>query len=69
MKKTFDGLVQAGDELIRAAITAIRKVRLAEASGASQEEVARLQTLADSAYEAAISYLCHAAGLGDTTIH
>jgi len=69
MKKTFNGLVQAGESLIRCALIAAQKVRAAEAAGASPEEVARLQLLADSAYEAAAGYQCHAAGLGETTIH
>ena len=69
MKKTFNGLVLAGESLIRCALTAIREVRAAEAVGASPEEVARLQLLADSAYETAAGYQCHAAGLSETTIH
>ncbi|WP_263226535.1 hypothetical protein [Pseudomonas alabamensis] len=69
MKKTLDGVVQAGDELILGAITAIREVRLAEASGASHEEVARLQLLADSAYEAVIGYQERALGLCMDTVH
>jgi hypothetical protein len=69
MKKTFNGLVQAGESLISCALIAAREVRAAEAAGASPEEVARLQLLADSAYEAAAGYQCHAAGLGETTIH
>jgi hypothetical protein len=69
MKKTFNGLVQAGESLIRCALITAREVRAAEAAGASPEEVARLQLLADSAYEAAAGYQCHAAGLGETTIH
>lgn len=69
MKKTFNGLVQAGEGLIRCALIATREVRAAEAASASPDEVARLQLLADSAYEAATGYQCHAAGLGETTIH
>jgi hypothetical protein len=69
MKKTLDGVALAGEELIRCAIAAIREVRLAEASGASQEEVARLQLLADSAYEAVIGYQERALGLCMDTVH
>lgn len=69
MKKTFNGLVLAGESLINCALTAIRAVRVAEAAGASSEEIARLQLLADSAYEAAAGYQCHATGLSETTIH
>ncbi|MBA1193376.1 hypothetical protein G7007_10945 [Pseudomonas entomophila] len=69
MKKTFNGLVLAGESLIRCALIATREVRAAEAAGALPEEVARLQLLADSAYEAAAGYQYHAAGLGKTTIH
>ncbi|MFR0673184.1 hypothetical protein ACLUUI_05655 [Enterobacterales bacterium AW_CKDN230030176-1A_HGKHYDSX7] len=69
MKKSFNGLVLAGESLIHCALTATREVRAAEAVGASPEEVARLQLLADSAYEAAIGYQCHAAGMSDITIH
>ena len=69
MKKTFNGLVLAGESLIRCALTAIREVRAAEAAGASPDEVARLQLLADAAYEAAAGYHHHAAGLGKATSH
>lgn len=69
VKKTFNGLVQAGESLIRCALTATREVRSAEAAGASAEEVTRLQVLADSAYEAAAGHQCHAAGLSEATIH
>lgn len=69
MNKTFNGLVLAGESLIHHALTANREVRAAKGADASPEEVARLQLLADSAYEAAAGYQCHAAGLGETTIH
>lgn len=69
MKKTLDGVVLAGEELICCAIAAIREVRLAEATGAPQAEAARLQVLADSAYDAAINYQCRVLDLGMTTLH
>ncbi|MDO7911322.1 hypothetical protein Q6A49_12345 [Pseudomonas sp. 22-AL-CL-001] len=69
MKKTLDGVALAGEELILCAIAAIREVRLAEAAGAPQAEVARLQVLADSAYDAAITYQWRMQGLDRTTLH
>lgn len=69
MQKTFNGLLKAGEDLINCALAATQRVRIAEAAGASQEELAHLRMLADSAYEAAVGYQCRASGLDKVTTH
>lgn len=56
MKRTLEGMALAGEPLMRQALEAIRAHRDAEKAGAPWEEVARLQMLADSLYEAVVDF-------------
>jgi len=56
VKRTLEGMALAGEPMLRQALEAIRAHRDAEAGGAPWEEVARLQMLADSLYEAVVNY-------------
>lgn len=62
MKRTFIGMVEAGEPLIRQAINAARQFYAAEAAGAPAEEVTRLCLLADSLYQAVIDFQLIEAG-------
>ena len=48
MKRTILGMTQAGEPLILEALEALRLYREAKASGCPQEEIDRLQILAES---------------------
>lgn len=67
-KRTFIGIIEAGEPLIQQAIDAIREYHQAEDRGAPPEEVERLRLLADSLYNAAIDYQLVAAGQPPSTI-
>lgn len=69
MKRTLEGMALAGEPLLRQALEAIRAHRDAEASGAPREEVARLQMLADSLYEAVVNYQLLVSGDLPDAIH
>ena len=56
MKKTIEGMISAGEPLIREAIDALRTYHKAEADGAPAEEVLRLRRIAESAFQAATDY-------------
>lgn len=55
-KRTFIGMVEAGESLIQQAIDAMREYHQAQDRGAPPEEVERLRLLADSLYQAVIDY-------------
>lgn len=55
-KRSFIGIVEAGEGLIKKAIDAMRELRAAEAANASAEEVERLRLIADSLYQAVIDF-------------
>lgn len=55
-KRTFIGLVEAGEPLIKQAIDAMREYHEAEDVGLPSNEVQRLRLLADSLYQAVIDY-------------
>lgn len=69
MKRTFIGMIEAGEPLIRQALEAIQRAHEAEASGLPQPEVARLVSLADSLYQAVIDFQLVKAGESPSTIH
>ncbi|ERT18913.1 hypothetical protein O162_09115 [Pseudomonas putida SJ3] len=55
-KRTFIGMVEAGEPLIQQAIDAMREYRQAQNRGASAEEVERLRLLAESLFEVVSDY-------------
>lgn len=69
MKRTLEGMALAGEPLLREALEAIRAHRDAEAGGAPWEEVARLQMLADSLYEAVVDFQLLVSGDLPDAIH
>lgn len=50
MKRTIDGLIEAGEPLIREAIEALRAYHNAQAAGESAEKMERLRVIAESSY-------------------
>ncbi|MDD2092439.1 hypothetical protein NP522_19840 [Pseudomonas guariconensis] len=67
MKRTIQGLAEAGDQLIQQAIDATRKYHEAKDMGAPAAEVARLKLLADSLYQAVTEFQLKSRGeTGDT---
>ncbi|WP_100634306.1 hypothetical protein [Pseudomonas qingdaonensis] len=69
MKRTFIGMNEACEPLIRQALEVIRRAHEAEASGLPQPEIARLFNLADSLYQAVIDFQLFKAGEPPSTIH
>ncbi|MGX1022509.1 hypothetical protein AB7M33_005185 [Pseudomonas sp. Y3 TE3536] len=67
-KRTFIGMVEAGESLIQQAIDAMREYHQAQDRGAPPEEVKRLCLLADSLYQAVIDYQLIQAGRAPATI-
>ncbi len=67
-KRTFIGVVEAGEPLIQQAIEAMRDYHQAQDRGASPEEVERLRLLADSLYQAVLDYQLIQAGRAPATI-
>ncbi|QOE09565.1 hypothetical protein IE322_05750 [Pseudomonas asiatica] len=67
-KRTFIGMVEAGESLIQQAIDAMREYHQAQDRGAPPEEVERLRLLADSLYQAVIDYQLIQAGRAPSTI-
>lgn len=55
-KRSFIGMVEAGEPLIEQAIGAMRKYHEAQDFGAPPEEVERLRLLAESLFEAVSDY-------------
>lgn len=55
-KRTFIGLLEAGEPLIKQAIDAMRKYHEAEAAGLPAAEVERLRLLAESLFQAVSDY-------------
>lgn len=67
-KRTFIGMIEAGEPLIRQAIEVHRKFRAAEAAAEPAEEVERLRLLADSLYNAVVDFQLIKAGQSPETI-
>ncbi len=55
-KRTFIGLVEAGEPLIQQAIDAMRDYHQAQERGAPSEEVERLRLLAESLFQVVSDY-------------
>ncbi|MGV0315134.1 hypothetical protein ACKU3N_004310 [Pseudomonas putida] len=55
-KRTFLGMVEAGEPLIQQAINAMRDYHQAQDSGAPLEEVERLRLLAESLFQVVSDY-------------
>lgn len=55
-KRTFIGMVEAGEPLIQQAIDAMRRYHEAQDYGAPAEEVERLRLLAESLFQAVSDY-------------
>lgn len=55
-KRTFIGMVEAGEPLIQQAIDAMREYHQAKDCGAPAEEVERLRLLAESLFQAVSDY-------------
>ncbi|WP_409289767.1 hypothetical protein [Pseudomonas sp. KCJK8927] len=72
-KRSFIGMVEAGEPLIQQAIDAMREYHQAQDRGASTEEVERLRLLAESLFEAVSDYqsrvIAKARGKGLPPIH
>lgn len=67
MKRTIQGLTEAGDQLIQQTIDATRKYHEAKDMGAPPAEVERLKLLADSLYQAVTEFQNKSRGeTGDT---
>lgn len=62
MKRTFEGLIMAGEPLIQQAVDALRLYHEAQEQGAPAEEVERLRLLAESLYQAVTDYQLQALG-------
>ncbi|MBF8651964.1 hypothetical protein IRZ81_14290 [Pseudomonas putida] len=55
-KRTFIGMVEAGEPLIQQAIDAMREYHQAQDRGAPGEEIERLRLLAESLFQAVSEY-------------
>jgi len=67
MKRTLQGMAEAGEPLLRQALAAIRAFNLAESEGRPDEELKRLKLEADHLYQTVIDYQLQKAGsLGQT---
>ena len=55
-KRTFIGLIEAGEPLIKQAIDAMREYHEAQAAGLPAEEIERLHLLAESLFQAVSDY-------------
>lgn len=69
MKRTIQGLAEAGDQLIQQAIDATRKYHEAKDMGAPAAEVERLKSLADSLYQAVTEFQLKSRGEAEDTHH
>ena len=69
MKRTILGMTQAGEPLILEALEALRLYREAKTSGRPQEEIDRLQILAESLVQAVTDYQLFAVGADSIKLH
>lgn len=69
MKRTIQGLAEAGDQLIQQSIDATRKYHEAKEEGASTKELERLRTLADNLFKAVCDYQLKTRGESEDTYH
>lgn len=69
MKRTLEGMIEAGEPLIQEAIDALRRYHEAQDAGAPPGEVERLRVIAESAYQAVTDYQLYALGRQPLTRH
>lgn len=69
MRRTFSGILLAGDPLIHQALEANRRYREAEETQKSAEEIERLRLLAESLYQAVTDYQLLIHKQLDETVH
>ena len=69
MKRTILGMTEAGEPLILEALEALRLYREAKTSGRPQEEIDRLQILAESIVQAVTDYQLLALGADSIKLH
>lgn len=62
MKRTIEGMIEAGEPLIREAIEALRAYHNAQDVGTPVEEVERLRLIAESSYQAVTDYQLYTLG-------
>lgn len=62
VKRTIEGMVEAGEPLIQEAIAALRLYHEAQAAGEAADQVERLRLIAESAYQAVTDYQLYALG-------
>jgi hypothetical protein len=62
VKRTIEGMIEAGEPMIREAIEALRTYHNAQDAGAPAEEVERLRIIAESAYQAVTDYQLYTLG-------
>lgn len=55
-KRTFIGMVEAGEPLIQQAVDAMREYHQAQDRGAPSEEIERLRVLAESLFQVVSDY-------------
>ena len=69
MKRTILGMTEAGEPLILEALEAQRLYREAKTSGRPQEEIDRLQKLAESLVQVVTDYQLLAVGADSIKLH
>ena len=69
MKRTIEGMIEAGEPLMREAIAGLRRYHEAQDAGAPPEEIERLSLIAESAYKAVTDYQLYALGHQPLTRH
>ena len=69
MKKTLEGMIEAGEPLIQQAIDAQRRFQAASNEGHPPKEVERLRAEAESLFRAVTDYQLRALGGPSDTLH
>nr|WP_189657686.1 hypothetical protein [Pseudomonas sp. RW3S2] len=69
VKRTINGLAEAGEPLIQQALDSLRLAPEAEAAGFPGDEVQRLYLLADSLYQALVDFQLLKDGTLKSLIH
>lgn len=69
VKRTVEGLVLAGEPLLRETLETIRALHQAEDSGASADELDRLRVLADCLYQTVVDYQLLVSGELTESLH
>ncbi|WP_437179642.1 hypothetical protein [Pseudomonas farsensis] len=62
MKRSIEGMIEAGEPLIQEAIAALRQYHEAQAAGVAPDQVERLRLIAESAYQAVTDYQLYTLG-------